>query len=97
MIKGLANRHAALFQLDLYQWQAIHQNSDIVTVGMTASLLKLFNHLYFIAGNGVLIQQVNVLNTAIVKHKVMDIVIMNFSGFIGNTVAGPIQKYFYKT
>ena len=44
-----------------------------------------------------LIQQVDVLNMAIVKHKIMDIVIMNFAGFIDDAVAGPVQPRLHET
>ena len=63
---------------------------------MTARLLKLFDDLHLIAGNILFIQQVDVLNMAIVKHKIMDIVIMNFAGFIDDAVAGRVQIGFNK-
>ena len=64
---------------------------------MRAGLFKLLNHLHFIAGNMVLVQQIDVLNMAIVKHKIMNIVIMNLAGLIDDTVAGFIQISFDKS
>ena len=96
LIEGFTNRHAAFFKLHLHQRQAIDQDRHIVAVGVAARLLKLLDHLHLIAGNILFIQQVDVLNMAIVKHKIMDIVIMNLARFVDDAVAGPVQIGFNK-
>ena len=96
LIKGFADRHAALFQFHLHQRQAIHQNSDIITIGMTTLLLKLLDDLNLIAGNVFFVYQVDVLDMTIVKHKIMDIVVVNFAGFIDDAVARLVQPGLHK-
>ena len=64
---------------------------------MAASLLKLLDHLNFVAGDVVFIQQINVLNATIVKDKVVNIVIVDFAGFIQNGVTRLIQISLHKT
>ena len=34
LVKGFTNRHAALFEFDLHQWQAVDQNRNIITVSV---------------------------------------------------------------
>ncbi|MNV89900.1 hypothetical protein D3C71_1842340 [compost metagenome] len=64
---------------------------------MAAALLKLLDNLHLVAGNVLFIQQVDILDAAIVKHEIMDIVIMNLAGFIDDAIAGLIQKNFNET
>ena len=92
LIEGFTNRHTAFLQLHVDQGQTIDQNRHIVAVGVAARLLKLLDYLHLVAGNVLFIQQVDVLNMAIVKHKIMNIVIMDFAGFIDDAVAGPIHQ-----
>ena len=54
---------------------------------MGSLLLKLLDDLDFVTGKVLFIEEVDVLNATIIKDKIMDIVIMNFAGFIGNAVA----------
>ena len=91
LVKGFADGDAALFELDLHQGQAIDEDGDIVAVGVGAALLELLYYLELVAGNGVFIEQIDILNTAIVKDKIIDVVIVNFAGFIDDTIAGLIQ------
>ena len=88
LVKGLTNRHAAFFQLNLYQWQAIDQHGHIVTIRLCASLFKLLDHLQFVVGNIYFVQQVDILNMSVIEDKVVDIVIMNFACFIDDGIAG---------
>ena len=67
LIEGFTDRHAALLQLHLHQRQAIHQNRHVVAVGVRARLLELLDDLHPIAGNVLFVQQVNVLDAAIVE------------------------------
>ena len=96
LVEGLTNRHAALFQLHLHQRQTIDQNRHVIAVGVTASLLKLFDHLHLVAGDVFLVQQVNVLDAPIVKNKVVNVIVVNLAGFLDDAVAGFVQKRFHK-
>ena len=91
LIKSFTNRHPTLFQLNLHQWQTVHQNSHIVAIGMAAGLLKLLDHLHFVAGNVLFIHQIDVFDAAIVKHKIKNIIVVDFTGFIDNGIAGLVQ------
>ena len=96
LVKGFTNCDAALFQLHLHERQAVHQDGHVVAVGVGAGLLKLLDHLHLVAGDVLLVQQVDVLNAAIVKHEVVDIVILNLAGLLHDAVAGPVQPGFHK-
>ena len=92
LIKGLANRNAASFQFHLNQRQSVDQNRDIVAVGMAAGLFELPDHLQLVASQILFIQQLDVLDAAIVEHKIVDIVIVNLAGFIDAAFARFIEK-----
>ena len=87
LIKSLADSHTTLFQLYLHHRQPIYQYRDIVTVCLCPKLLKLINYLYFVAGNICFIYQIDILDMPIVKHKVIDVIIMYFFCFFRKTIA----------
>ena len=88
LIKGFSDCHAPFFHLHLHQGQAIDQNGDIVAVGVDAFLFKLRKDLNFITGNVLFVYEVYVLDMAIIKDKIVDIVIVDFTCFIDDVVAG---------
>jgi deoxyribodipyrimidine photolyase-like uncharacterized protein len=47
----------------------------------------MLNHPHHITYNTFLIQQVDIFDVAIIEHKIKDIVIMNFAGFIRAIIA----------
>ena len=91
LVKGFTDRHTALFQFDLNQWQTIDQDGDIVAIGMSAGLLELFDHLHFVAHEILFIDQVDIFQPPIIEREVADIVDMNFAGLIEGTVARIVQ------
>ena len=91
LVKCLADGYAAPLQLDLHHRQTVHQNRHIIAVGMRASLLKLLDHLQLVAGLVAFVDQMDVLNPAIVKDKIMDVVILDLAGFVDDAFAGPVQ------
>ena len=96
LIKRLADGHAALLQFHLHQRQAVDQNGHVVAVGVRAGLFKLLDHLQLVASDGFFIEQVNVLDAPIVKHKVVDVVVVHLAGLLHHTVAGLVQPALYK-
>ncbi|MNE74853.1 hypothetical protein D3C80_1709610 [compost metagenome] len=91
LVECFANGNAALFQLNLHERQAVYQNGHVVAIGMCAGLLKLFDHLHFVAGNVLFVEQVDVLDMSVVKDEIVDVVVVNFARFISDTVAGSVQ------
>ncbi len=63
---------------------------------MAASLLKLLDHLQLVAGDFFLVQQIDILDAPVVKNKIVDVVVVNFPGFLNDAVAGFIQPGFHK-
>ena len=51
LIKGFTNCHTAFFKLNMHQRQTIHQNGNVIAVGVIAGLLKLSDYLTFISIN----------------------------------------------
>ena len=91
LVESLTNRHAALFQFDLHQRQAINQDSYVITVSVRACLFKLLDNLHFIAHEILFIYQIDVLKTPVIKNKVANIVDMDFTGLIQNAIARVVQ------
>ena len=58
---------------------------------MAASLLKLVDDLYLVAGDIIFVQQVNILDMSIVKDKVVYMVGMDLSGFVDDSIVGLVQ------
>ena len=96
LVKSLADSHTPLFQLYLHHRQPIYQYRDIVTVRLFPELLKLINHLYFVAGNIRLVCQVYILNMPIIKHKVIDVITVYFLCFFNRAVALLVQIFLQK-
>jgi hypothetical protein len=69
LVEGLADGHAALLQLHLHQRQAIDQDGHVVAVGVAARLLELLDHLHLVAGDVLLVQQIDVLDAPVVKRR----------------------------
>ncbi len=63
---------------------------------MRSLLLKLCNHLHFIACNMLFVHQVDVLDMTIIKNKIVNIIIVYFPRLIYKVVARLIQILFYK-
>ena len=63
---------------------------------MAALLLKLLDHLQLVAGNVLFVEQVDVLDAAIVKHKVQHIVVMHLACLVHDAFAGLIQPITHK-
>src|SRR5699024_3629160 len=97
LVESLTNRHAALFQFDLHQRQAINQDSYVITVSVRTCLFKLLDNLHFVAHEILFIDQIDVLKTPVVKNKVADIVDMDFTGFIQDAIARIIQTLLRET
>src|SRR5690554_5731634 len=97
LVERLTDGHTTALELHLHQRQTVDQNGDVVTVGMAASLLELLDHLQLVAGQVGLVHQVNILDTTIVKHEVVDIVIVDLAGLVDDALAGPVQIGFDKT
>ena len=91
LVKGFTNRHAALFEFDLHQWQAVDQNCDIIAVSVWAGLFKLLNDLHLIAQQVLFIYQIDVFQTTVIKREITDIVDMDFTGFIQAAVTGAVE------
>ena len=96
LVESLTNRYTTFFQFNLYQRQAIDQNGDIVAIGVRACLFKLLDDLHFIAKDVFSIQQIDILNTAIVEDEIMNIIIMNLAGLFNNAIAGLVHPGFHK-
>lgn len=58
---------------------------------MRTRLFKLLDNLHLIAHEILFIYQIDVLKSPVIKNKVADIVDMDFTGFIQNTIAGVVQ------
>ena len=93
LIERFTDRHPALFQFNLHQRQAVDQNGDIISVGMGACLFKLLNDLQLVIANVRFVHQIDVLDTACIKNKIMDVIIMNFAGLVDQRIAGPVQVF----
>ena len=91
LVERFPNGDATLFQFNLHQWQPVYQDGHIVAVRVRARLLELLDDLNFVAADIGLIDQIDVLDTAIIEDEVKDVVIMYFAGLVCGTVAGPIQ------
>ena len=96
LIEGLADGHAAFFKLYLHQGQAVDQDGHVITVGVRPGLFKLVDDLYRVAGNVLFVKEANILDVAVVKNKVIDVIVMNLAGFVHKTVAGLVQPGFHK-
>ena len=96
LVEGLANGHTALLQFHLHQRQAVDQNRHVIAVGLRARLLKLLDDLHLVAGNVLFVQQIDVLDAPIVKHKVVDVVVVHLAGLFDNAIAGLVQPALYK-
>ena len=59
-------------------------------------MLKLLDDLNLVAGNVLFVQQVYVLDAAIVKHEIVHIVVVNLAGFLNDAIAGLVQPSFHK-
>ena len=91
LIEGFANGHTAFFQLHMDQWQSVDQNGDIVAVGVTAGLFELTDHLQLVAAECLFVDEVDVLNAAIIEDKVEHMVVVNFSSFVDDGFVGAIE------
>ena len=97
LIECFTHRHTALFQFNLHQRQAVYQHGNIIAVCMRARLLKLVDNLHMVAGKVFLVQQINVFQTAIIKSEIVNMVVVDFAGFIGNVFRRPVQIFRQKT
>jgi hypothetical protein len=91
LIEGLTNGDAAPFELHLHQGQAIDQNGHIVAIGLAAALLKLPDDLAGVAQHVLLIEQVDVLDVAVIKDEVVNVVIVDLAGLFQDVFARPIE------
>ena len=93
LIECFTHRHAALFQFDLHQRQAVYQHGNVIAVCMRARLLKLVDNLHMVAGKVFLVQQINVFQTAVIKSEIINMVVVDFAGFVGNIFRRPVQIF----
>ena len=96
LVEGFTDRHPALFQLHLHQRQAIDENRHIIAVGMAACLLELADDLAGVSQHVLFIEQVDVLDMAIVKNEIVDVVIVDLAGLFHDVVARAIQVGFHE-
>ena len=57
---------------------------------MRARLLELINHLHMVARQILLVEQINILNPAVIKHKIINIVVMHLARFLNHIFRRPI-------
>ena len=97
LIEGFADGDPALFQLHLHQRQPVDENGDIVAISLRAGLLKLRNDLHLVARDLLLIYQINILNAPVVKNKIVDVIVVDLTGFIDEAITRFVQIFFRKT
>ena len=93
LIECFTHRHTALFQFNLHQRQAVYQHGNVIAVCMRAHLLKLVDNLHMVAGKVFLVQQIDVFQTAVIKSEIVNMVIVDFAGFVGNVFRRPVQIF----
>ena len=93
LIECFTHRHAALFQFNLHQRQTVYQHGNIIAVCMCARLLKLVDNLHMVAGKVFLVQQINVFQTAVIESEIINMVVVDFAGFVGNIFRWPVQIF----
>ena len=86
LIERLTDCNAALLQFNLNKWQPVYQNGHIITVNLCTRLFELLDDLQLVAGDVSLIHKVYVLNTPIIKDKVVDEIIVDFAGFLNTAI-----------
>ena len=91
LIERFTNRHAAFFELDLNQRQPVHQDRHVIAVGVAAGLGELIDHLQVVAGDVLLIDKVDILDVPIIKHKIADMIVMDFARFLDHVFRRPIK------
>ena len=82
LIECFADGDTASFQFNLYQWQTINQNCNVITIGLCPGLFKLRNNLQFISDNILFVCDIDVFNMSVVKNEIVNVVIVNLTGFI---------------
>ena len=91
LVKGFTDGNAALFKLNLHQWQAVYQQGYVIAVFMSAGLFKLLDDLQFVASKAFFIKQIDILQVTVIKGKVINIVAMHLFGFINDGVAWGVK------
>ena len=82
LIECFTDGDTTSFQFNLYQWQTINQNCNVITIGLCPGLFKLRNNLQFISDNILFVCDIDVFNMSVVKNEIVDVVIVNLTGFI---------------
>lgn len=93
LVERLPNGAAALFQLDLHQRQPVHKDGHIVAVRVRSGLLELLDDLYLVAADVTLIDEIDVLNPAVIEDEIEDVVVMELAGFVRHAVAGLAREH----
>ena len=97
LVEGLPDRHAALLQLDLHQWQPVDKDRHVIAIGVRTGLLELLDNLQLISGHVLLVEEVNVLDAPVIKDEIVDVVVVDFAGFVDDVVAWLVQVGLDKT
>ena len=93
LVEGFADIHAAAFQLDVYEGQAVDQDGDVVAVGVGGTAfgfvdLVLVDHLQVVVVDVFLVQQADVFGAAVVTHQGLDVVFLDADGLFFDAVIG---------
>ena len=87
LVERLADGHAAAFQLDMYQRQAVDEDGHVVTrVVVARSLLVLVEHLQTVVVDVLFVQQVDVFGRAAVLPQHLHMIELNPSRLFQNPV-----------
>ena len=92
LVEGLAHSHPALLEFHLHHRQSVHQDRHVIPILARARLLKLVDHLQFVACRVALVHEVNVLQSAVVEGEIVHRMILHLARLVGDRVARAVQK-----
>ena len=87
LVERLTDSNTPLFHFALNQRQAVDPTRYIVTLSMGTGLFELLNQLNFVAGDVLLIDQLDVFDMLFINHNVMVVVIVLLAGFLLDHIA----------
>ena len=91
LVERLADGHAALFEFHLHHRQSVHQDRHVIPILARARLLKLVDHLQFVARGVTLVHEEDVLQSAVVEGEIPHGVILHLARLVGDGVARTVQ------
>ena len=86
LVKGLFYVHSSAFQLHVYQWQSVHQDSHVVTVLVAATFGHiLVDNLQVVIVYVLFVEQINVLGGTVLTGQQLDVIILHDGCFLHDT------------